>query len=118
MYQTQPEWSLPAGVFTASIDCRLDITATVTWQPNMSNGGYKKLSVYVNDISVPVTQSVKDVYAQSSASVAIPLSMSIRAVLLLEPADQVWIEVEHNAPIPVNISPGIVTTVAGAIILT
>jgi hypothetical protein len=108
-------WNTNTGVYTAPKALNMSIDANISWALGISNQGVRYLRiVYFNSITFS-TIVAKEMSTQGnpSSNINTPQSMSIN--LSLNEDDQVWIEVFHTAPVALQITNGVSSTLNGAV---
>lgn len=117
-YHTLPNWNLSTGIFTADQPEYLNVEANIDWAPGATNLGTRYLRVMWFDSSISTTNIVKEVIAQASPSVNIDTTQGLAINLQIGAGDQVWCEVEHDAPVDLIITGGDNSTICGFLLVS
>lgn len=106
-------WNLSTGIYTAQNIEKINITAILTWLEGFSNVGIRILKLQFLDNSTSITSTIQKSEVQASSDQDNPTVCNLSFTALLNPGDQLWLEAEHNAPIPINDAINENTTICG-----
>ena len=105
-------WNAASGILTAPSSITLSIIASITWSAGISNLGNRVFKIMYKPASSPVIEA-KVVETQADANKNATTTQEASITLEMNTGDTAWVEVYHNAPIPLTISGGNETTLTG-----
>jgi hypothetical protein len=112
-YHTLPQWNLATGIYTASATETISISPSISWASGISNLGTRILRVVYFNSGTLTTTIVKEDQTQADPSISIPTTQFFTINLLMNANDQVYVQVEHDAPVNLSIMSGYDTTISG-----
>ena len=112
-YHTIPEWNLITGIYTAGDRETASVQANIAWSGGISNLGNRTLRVQFFEFSTATTMTVKEVETQADPNLRVDTTQEAAIHISMQPGDRIFIEVEHNAPIPLTICGGDCTSLSG-----
>ncbi len=110
-------WDPVTGIYTAPSlgfgNHTLDIDINIAWKGGVSNLGNRTLNLIFKKFGgSPII--IKGVSTQADANAAVETTQELSTVLAdISANDQVWLEVYHNAPIPLILSGNYATSICG-----
>lgn len=112
-YRLVNGWDLTQGVYTASADTLISVSAQVSWAANISNAGTRTLRVvyYSNATSTP--SIAKEMTVQPQPDITVASDMTISMNLYLVAGDKVWISAAQTSSDTQSISSGVHTMLSG-----
>lgn len=111
-------WDLTTGIYTASTDTILTVYANITWKSGISNLGNRILRVQHMKLGIPIWNTVKEMSTQADPDVNINTTQECQIHLKISQGDGVRISVFHDSIVPLIISGGSETSVAGFSVIT
>lgn len=112
-YNSIPQWDLSAGIYTATNVENLTVNVNLSWSANISNLGNRIVRVCFYDFSEGTMTIIKESVTQADPNIRVQTTQELQTLLFLEPGDQVFIDVEHNAPTALEITGGSTTSLVG-----
>lgn len=112
-YHTIPGWNLTTGVYTAEQRQIITIRADIAWAGGISNLGNRTLRIMYYDIMSATTSMVKEAVTQADPNLKVDTTQEAGIHLSVNAGDQIFVEVEHDAPIPLTVCGGDCTSLAG-----
>jgi hypothetical protein len=116
-HHTLAQWDLVTGVYTATEFQHLGVDADVSWMGGISNLGQRILRIRYYDFNSNTTITSTEVITQADPNTSVETTQEISDYLRLNPGDQVWVEVRHDAPVNLSISSGEHTSICGVRIM-
>jgi len=112
-YHTIPEWNLTTGVYSSGVDEIVTIGANISWKGGISNLGSRILRIKHFDFSTATLTTVKEFETQADPDCRVDTTQEIQIHLKNTASDRVFLEVEHNAIVPLTIEGGDHTSITG-----
>lgn len=105
-------WNLTTGVYTASTAQTISLNVDLSWAANISNLGFRMLQImYQPFAGVPIV--AREASTQADPAIAVETTQETSTFLEMNPGDQAWIQVMHNAPLNLVLSSGNKNAISG-----
>jgi hypothetical protein len=112
-YHTIPEWNLTTGIYTAGETETVSIQANISWAGGVSNLGNRILRIQFFDFGTATTMTIKEAITQADPNLKVDTTQEAAIHISMQAGDRIFVEVEHNAPIPLTICDGDCTSLSG-----